>query len=251
MAYTCPRGHQSADADYCSECGARIQAPALQAAAPIPPASGPMATGGANHDVCPDCATPRLAGTRFCEVCRYDFLNRASFSGLGVTPAAAPAVEPPPLPPVELRFDPPPVPQQPLPSTQAPESVVPPVIAYPRLQLRIMVDPALDTDPDPASPCPVGQADRIFHIDLDENTLGRQYEGHGVHPEIVVNDPGISRRHIKFLRSADGKVTALELGSANGTTFNGKVLEPGVVTAVQAGDEIILGMWTRIRLEAR
>ncbi|MBV8658885.1 MAG: FHA domain-containing protein [Burkholderiales bacterium] len=251
MLYTCPRAHQSTDADYCSECGARIQAQALNAspAAPsVSPAAAPKATNG---DLCPDCATARPAGARFCEVCRYDFANRASFAGLNATPPAKPLAPPtlstdmpPPLPAVEVIFDPAPAGAAAIPTST-------PIAAPARLQLRIMVDPSLDTDPDPASPCPVGQVDRIFHIDLDENTLGRQYEGRGVHPEIVVNDPGISRRHVKFLRGADGRVTVLELGSANGTGFNGQVLEPGVVTPVQPGDEITLGMWTRIRIEAR
>jgi len=253
MLYTCPRAHQSTDADYCSECGARIGAQALNASAVAPAA--PAASGLASAaDICPDCATARPAGARFCEVCRYDFANRTSFSGLSpaaaLSPAATPAAPsapsdlPPPLPAVELVFDP-------APGAPISTSTVMPPTAFARLQLRIMVDASLDTDPDPASPCPVGQVDRIFHIDLDENTLGRQYEGRGVHPEIVVNDPGISRRHVKFLRRDDGLVTVLELGSANGTHFNGRVLEAGVVTPIQPGDEITLGMWTRIRIEAR
>ncbi len=120
-----------------------------------------------------------------------------------------------------------------------------------RLQLRIVTDPSLDTEPDPESPCPVGQPDRIFHLDLEENTLGRQFDGRGIHPEIVVNDPGISRRHVKFLRQADGSFAVLELGSANGSTFNDKELEAGILTPVSPGDELIVGMWTRVKIEAR
>jgi len=67
----------------------------------------------------------------------------------------------------------------------------------------------------------------------------------------VVPDPGISRRHLKFVRGADGRFSVLELGSANGADFNGAALEPGVLMPVQPGDQITLGMWTRIRVEAR
>jgi pSer/pThr/pTyr-binding forkhead associated (FHA) protein len=114
-----------------------------------------------------------------------------------------------------------------------------------------VVDPSLNKDPDPASPCPIGAPDRVFHLDLEENTLGRQYEGNGIHPEIVVQDPGISRRHLKFIRDASGQFTVLELGSANGTEFNAKTLEVGVMTIVKPGDQLTLGMWTRVHVLAR
>jgi pSer/pThr/pTyr-binding forkhead associated (FHA) protein len=114
-----------------------------------------------------------------------------------------------------------------------------------------VVDPSLNKDPDPQSPCPTNAPERVFHLDLDENTLGRQFEGHGVHPEIVVQDPSISRRHLKFIRDAASRFSVLELGSANGTEINAKVLEPGVVTPLQPGDQLTLGMWTRVHVQAR
>ncbi|HXA46737.1 MAG TPA: FHA domain-containing protein, partial [Burkholderiaceae bacterium] len=120
-----------------------------------------------------------------------------------------------------------------------------------RLLLRVVVDPVLYTDPDPESPCPTDRPEKVFHLDLDENTLGRQFEGKGVHPEIVVQDPSISRRHLKFIRGSSGQYSVLELGSANGSEFNGKTLEPGVVMLLNPGDQITLGMWTRIHVEAR
>jgi len=91
----------------------------------------------------------------------------------------------------------------------------------------------------------------VFHLDLDENTLGRQFEGNGTHPEIVVKDPSISRRHLKFVRSAGGDYSVLELGSSNGSEFNGKTLEAGVLTPINPGDQLTLGMWTRIYVELR
>jgi pSer/pThr/pTyr-binding forkhead associated (FHA) protein len=72
-----------------------------------------------------------------------------------------------------------------------------------------------------------------------------------MHPEIVVQDPGISRRHLKFIRDAAGGFSVLELGSANGTEFNGKALVSGVVTLVKPGDQLTLGMWTRVFVEER
>jgi hypothetical protein len=176
-------------------------------------------------------------------VCRYDFETQKSFSGL--TAAAPPAIS--------AAFAPAPG----VPATQTPAPFATPVAAptpsalAQRLLLRIVVDPSLYRDPDPDEPCPLDAPEKIFHLDLDENTLGRQYDGKGVHPEIVVGDPGISRRHLKFIRGDAGGFEVLELGSANGTEINGKALEAGVVVQVKPGDQLTLGMWTRMHVEAR
>jgi hypothetical protein len=213
------------------------------------PANSAAAANGAEK--CPECMTLIPAGARFCEACRYDFVNRTSFSSLAAIAqtiaAHAVAEAPPPLvsdTPVAAQF-----------LVASPAAVAPAMArvatSSPRLLLRIVVDPSLYTDPDPDSPCPTDRPEKIFHLDLDENTLGRQFEGKGVHPEIVVQDPSISRRHLKFLRGSGGEYSVLELGSANGTEFNNNALEPGVVTVVKPGDQITLGMWTRISVEAR
>jgi hypothetical protein len=214
----CPRGHFSTDADYCSDCGTPMTRPAPDLAATL---------GGA--EACPDCGTARPGGSRFCEVCRYDFQERKSFSGVAQTPAAVAAAPPPAAVPSPPQAQP----------------------AAARLRLRIVVDPTVGRDFEESETPPQNAPERIFHLDLDENTVGRQYEGKGVHPEIVVRDPGISRRHLKFIRGADSGYSVLELGSANGTQRNGATLEAGIVTAIGAGDEITLGMWTRIFIEAR
>jgi hypothetical protein len=222
-----PRGHFSTDADYCSDCGTP-----MTRAAPEP---STVASVPGGSDGCPDCGTPQPAGARFCEVCRYDFQERKSFSGLAQAPApveasATVAAAPPPAA---------------VPSPPQAQS------AAARLRLRIVVDPTVGRDFEETETPPQNAPERIFHLDLDENTVGRQYEGRGVHPEIVVRDPGISRRHLKFIRGADNGYSVLELGSANGTQRNGATLEAGIVIAIGAGDDITLGMWTRIFVEAR
>ncbi len=258
MSNVCPKGHFSSDPDYCSECGAPLQAVVSIASTPRShgsaarnsPVTAPASVDSAN---CPDCMTPRPANARFCEVCRFDFVAGKSFSGLGssdATPSLASPVVAQPAPNMQS-------------TARAVADVAPPVVTpsaaavvagvgpAPRLLLRIVVDASLNKDPDPESPCPINAPERIFHLDLEENTLGRQFESNGVHPEIVVQDPGISRRHLKFIRDDNEHFSVLELGSANGTECNGKVLEPGVVTAVQPGDQLTLGMWTRVHVQAR
>jgi len=81
MTVTCPNGHQSATADYCDQCGARIEAAAPAAASePAPaPSEAPAAEAPAAQS-CPVCGAPRTGDDRFCEGCGYDFTA-------GTTPA--------------------------------------------------------------------------------------------------------------------------------------------------------------------
>jgi hypothetical protein len=233
MSSICPKGHFSTDPDYCSECGSRL------GVAAAPSTAGSASADGA--DRCPDCGTSRPADARFCEVCRFNFSSRTSFNGLAPAPAPAPA--PATSAPVAPA-------QPPAPLATALAASAPSVIAL-RLRLRVVVDATLNQQPDPDEPCPQNMPEKVFHLDLDENTLGRQYEGKGGHPEFVVHDPGISRRHLKFIRDPSGGYAVLELGSVNGTELNGKPLETGVVTPVTPGDQLTLGMWTRVRVEER
>ena len=79
--FPCPKGHSSADSDFCSECGARIQG--APAAAPEPSLAAGVA--------CPDCGAPRPAdGVNFCEICGYNFVTRTG--GQIPAPPPAPAV---------------------------------------------------------------------------------------------------------------------------------------------------------------
>ena len=248
MGLICPAGHASSDADYCSECGVPMRAgPAAPATVPVTASALAPGSAAAGGEPCPDCGTPRGPGAKFCEICRYNFETHTSF---GVLETPAPIAAPP--------ADPAPPPSAPAPAISAPAaSLADPAPAAdasaddgPLLRLRIVVDPALDTDPDPAHPCPQGTPERIFHLDLAENTLGRQYDGKGICPEIVVPDPGISRRHLKIYREGEDWAV-LDLGSSNGTSVNGSDLEAGVVRRIATGDQITLGMWTRIFVEAR
>jgi hypothetical protein len=208
----CPQGHASEETDYCSVCGAAMGGAAAAAA----PAAA-TATAGARH--CPACGEVRAdLAARYCEVCRYDFVGH--------------------------RPGPPPV------ATATP--AVAPVAAAPRRwEVVITVDPTLDTEPDPASPCPTGDSERVFPIELDEMLIGRRDALRDIRPEIPISDPGASRRHAKLLRGRDGAVALQDLASANGTQVNGHDVTPGTRRSLVEGDEITIGRWTRIRLRGR
>ena len=238
--YQCPKGHASTDPDYCSECGALIGAPTISAAVVAPTAA---ATG---LDVCPDCQTPRTPGARYCEVCRFDF-EAAS------TPTAAPTAAPSPadtvvIPQVIVPAAAPPAAPPVAPQALAPDSS--PIVPV-RLNVIILADPTIPDDEAIRQQCPKDEPPLTFPLDLDENLVGRRSENKKIFPEIDISDPGVSHRHLKFLRQPDGTFAALELGSSNGTALNGTPLKPGLLTPVKAGDEMILGLWTRLQLRSR
>ena len=271
MSNICPKGHFSTDIDYCSECGSAIKLPvsassSAGSASNLDKLAGQNLVGNKATTSCPDCMTVRRPDARFCEVCRYDFEKAMSFSGLqSGLQSGLPIAEPQPvLNAVVIKrviVDA----VAAVNSVDTKNTAITPVddaaqisLAADasvhlsvRLKLRILVDSSLYKDPDPSLPCPIATAEKEYHLDLDEQTLGRQFEGKGIHPEIVVQDPGISRRHLKLMRDGAGQITVLELGSANGTELNQANLEPGVVTALKAGDQLTLGLWTRICVESR
>lgn len=117
-----------------------------------------------------------------------------------------------------------------------------------RWEVVVNVDPSLDTDPDPATPCPTEEPERVFPLDFAENLIGRRSDRKDIHPEIPVNDPGVSHRHAKLLRQPDGSFLLLDVGSTNGTQLNGVDVLPGVRTPLTEGDQIVVGCWTRILL---
>lgn len=267
MIYQCPKGHQSTDSDYCSECGALIgqskiakEEPARAAAVNNPS----TATG----EICPDCGTPREGAARFCEVCRHDFQENRT----GVAEAIVASKQE--SKPVEKDNNPTAsggqqnintsqdlnkteagVSSSPQDSGKIPEVVLQTTedisAITQKLNIIILVDKDKASSWDGESPIKPDTEDRIFPLDLDENLVGRRSQGKGVYPEIEINDPGVSRRHLKFIKQPDGSFGVLELGSANGTELNGEVLTPGIIKTVKPGDELNIGIWTRLKIVGR
>jgi hypothetical protein len=59
-----------------------------------------------------------------------------------------------------------------------------------------------------------------FYINSEEFGLGRS-----VHNDLFVDSPKISRSHLKIVAGPDGSFHAQDVGSANGTSLNGKALD--------------------------
>jgi hypothetical protein len=186
---------------------------------------------------CPSCGIERTPGARFCETCRYDFKAQSAATAAPTSSASTATAAGPEL-----------------------DSASPPVIPPPGTtsiarywEALVSVDPALDVEPDPATPCPTDARDRSFPLDLPENLIGRRSIARGILPTITLNDPGVSHRHLMVYRNPDATLAISDLGSSNGTFLNGSEerLEPGVKTCVADGDRIELGRWTRITFRGR
>jgi hypothetical protein len=244
MTFQCPKGHDSETPDWCSECGTAIE-----------PASS-KSTPGTTVDTCPICSTERTPGGRFCEVCRYDFVEKkpsdpSSFDQEFVTPPAVEATQDSPNPDHFLMAIP--APGNRVKNADAKSGMPRTANGTPingNLWAVVTADRSLleGTD-DPLFPS--GEQQRNYPLDLDENLVGRKGARQNIHPEIPVNDPSVSARHCKICRRKDGSAYVVDVGSTNGTKLNGIALEEGVETAVEPGDEIVVGAWTRVALQVR
>jgi hypothetical protein len=247
MTYKCPKGHDSTDSDYCSECGALIGQSKIAAVEPIQ-VSTPNKPSGASQEICPDCGTPREGNARFCEVCRHDFQDNKT----GVAEVIV-ASQQPQKPQEEIKEAAKPVDVPVKQPDVVPVKADEPVIAAITQKLNIVI--SVDSDRlsqwDGESPVKPDVRERVFPLDLDENLVGRRSQVKGVFPEIEINDPGVSHRHLKFIKQPDGSFSVLELGSSNGTEINGAVLEPGINTPVKDGDNLAIGIWTLLKIVGR
>jgi DNA-binding CsgD family transcriptional regulator len=66
--------------------------------------------------------------------------------------------------------------------------------------------------------------------------------------DLHIDDPGVSRRHVKVTLRADGGVDAVDMRSTNGLIVNGEKLERA---ALRDGDLVALGPDVILRLEHR
>jgi hypothetical protein len=246
MTYQCPKGHQSTDSDYCSECGALIGQSNISKIELMQSSNSSKLAG--SGECCPDCGTPRVLDSRFCEVCRHDFHEKKTGIAEVIVASQQPikTVESNKLEKPQINND------VDVPAVQTTNTAQ--AVGYTVSEKLSVV---ISADLNKATSCGVETAikpdsvDRAFPLDLEENLVGRRSNSKGIYPEIVINDPGVSHRHLMFIKQDDNSLTVLELGSSNGTELNGVPLEPGVTTHVKAGDELTLGIWTKLTLVAR
>jgi len=215
-AVVCPKGHNSTEPDYCSECGAKIPvATGGGSDADVPAAAAPPA-----RDVCQSCGAPRAidegdSGTAFCEVCGCDF-------------AAAPVA-------TAAHSVPPPQPEAPADATA--------------WAVTVSVDPALREEGSPEPPA--GFTPATLELKQPVSVIGRRSEARAIFPEIdMSHDDAVSHRHALLQLYASGVLLLRDIGSSNGTRLNGKPIDSMIDQRLKDGDEITLGHWSKIRVTA-
>jgi FHA domain len=242
----CPRGHDSAAADYCDECGIPIGTPVTPA--PVGPtpvvapaasaassgtaaaSSGPAASAAPTGEVCPDCATARDG--RFCEVCGWDFLAEAPPPERSQAHSALPAAWP---------------------NQVAPAGAWRLVASADRAYYARMTaaTPGAQMVAFPAF-CP----DRRFALDGHQLLIGRRSRSRGIEPDIDLTGPpedaGVSHAHALLVSTPEGGWSVVDLDSANGTYFNDGTdpIQPNVPVAINDGDRIHVGAWTTLTVHA-
>jgi CheY-like chemotaxis protein len=85
-----------------------------------------------------------------------------------------------------------------------------------------------------------GTLGRIFKLEGRDAVLGR-----GPEAEVQLVDDGISRRHARIVRAADGAFELQDLDSTNGTFHNGLRLKGGI--RLDEGDKVELGGLCQLR----
>jgi hypothetical protein len=172
---------------------------------------------------CPHCDLSNDSGNLFCEQCGYDFTTGQAPPTAGVEPPAAPSVD----------------------STVKWIVVVEVDKAWYELKGSLA-----------DQPCPAASSSTIA-LTQREALIGRSSQSRSIHPEIALDaDTGVSRRHAQLIRDGD-ELTALDLSSTNGTYVVPAGGEPSddtvpiaanVPTALNDGDRVYLGAWTRLTI---
>ncbi|MBC7476428.1 MAG: FHA domain-containing protein [Candidatus Sericytochromatia bacterium] len=242
MTYICVKGHASDDSDYCSVCGFKMEGTQSSIKSVDFGASSAIDSVvqlniGKKQENCPSCGIPHKNGLKFCEMCGYNFEDKTPLAQTVVNPALDKLIA--------LTADAPVLQVTASPVVNAMNNNI-----HPDFKVVITADSSLYTE-DADNPFPQNTSERIFHLDLEENLVGRTNRTKNINPEIPLNDAGVSHRHMKFIKSLGGIWQALELGSSNGTKVNGVELEAGVPVDIKSGDSFTLGMWTRITVKNR
>jgi hypothetical protein len=221
--YKCPKGHESTELDFCSECGTKIQGiPELPFAQKT---ISSTVTPTKATEICPDCSTAHESNSgNFCEICGYNFVTGAH----GEVPIVKGIQE-------EMAT---------MRQANTKNSQLP-VVGW---EVVVSIDPFL-RHPESPEP-PINQPPITFHLDQAINLIGRNSKVRGIHPEIALDfDDAVSHRHALLTIETDNTLTLRDIGSSNGTQLKAVELKPMVDVKLQDGDEFTLGHWTRIAVK--
>lgn len=214
--HTCPDGHTSDTADFCSQCGIEMAPSPASAPAPSTSAAAAAKSGGTGEK-CPKCSTERDDTTSvFCGVCGYNFATKTGGGQVApdhdpVANATAPAASTGG-------------------STGSKGSLIDVEVTF--------TDDARKAD-----------APLKFSIFDEQSIVGRKKSTATPGLAVAIEDAAISTRHLLIDYRA-GAVIVRDNNSANGTKINGKDLTSGAEQTVNVGDEIGIGEFTIIKVVA-
>jgi hypothetical protein len=223
--YTCSKGHASVEPDYCSECGVKISGNDVTGSNNLP-------TSQTNLQTCPDCAAPHeISSGNFCEICGYNFLT-GGHNEVPIATISTPAV-------VTVK-------QAVIPTAPSASSELKEILAW---ELVISIDPTLASPESP--PPPSDRAPMTIRLEKSSNLIGRTSQLRAIYPEIALDDDdAVSSRHALVNRQPDGSFVLRDIGSSNGTIFNGIEIKSLVDIPLKDGDRFTLGHWTSIIVKA-
>src|SRR5215472_2603662 len=241
----CPAGHDSSATDFCDVCGMRIGGVAASPASPASAAVQAAPARAVPAEPCPQCGTERTG--QFCEGCGFDFRSgtpasaaaqpgtttaldpasaAATGSGQATAPASSPAAGHGPAWTAVVTAD---------------RGYYDRVIAAGGPDASSIEFPAY---------CP----ERRFPLSGQEMRVGRRSVSRGLEPEIDLSgppaDPGVSHLHAVLVAQPGGGWSLLDPGSSNGTQVNGVDIQTGVAVPLQPGDQICMGAWTVLTIQA-
>ncbi|MEH2241067.1 FHA domain-containing protein [Nostoc sp.] len=230
--HKCPKGHESTELDFCSECGTKILGvPELPFAQKT---ISSTLTPSKSTEHCPDCSTAHECNSgNFCEICGYNFVTGAH----GELPIAKPTQQ------KEIATK-----RQSNTNDSGSGSIDSQFLVV-GWEVVVSIDPSL-RHPESPEP-PINQPPITFHLDKPINLIGRNSQVRAIHPEIALDlDDAVSHRHALLTLETDNTLTLRDIGSANGTQLKAVELKPMVDIKLQDGDEFTLGHWTRIVVKA-
>ncbi|MBF1999769.1 MAG: FHA domain-containing protein [Synechococcales cyanobacterium M58_A2018_015] len=266
--YPCPKGHDSTEADYCSECGAKMQV--VTPASDETISNAPPLRQSDQRLICPDCTTPHdLAVGNYCEICGYNFatgahgelpVQQASFAVSSdskstalddsadslADAAAVTSVASRVAPQVELEGES----NSSEPSDSPPKQDGLPVQTLPTSTTGwvavISVDPALRNAYSPPAP---NQPAVALPLEKPINLIGRTSEKRAIYPDVALDfDDAVSYRHGLLIVQSEDCLLFRDIGSSNGTRINGTEATVMADIPLHHHDELTLGHWTKIQI---
>jgi FHA domain len=237
----CPSGHMSTEDDFCSECGVPMKPIKVPPSVKMDKEQEPVKKDEVVHgELCPECLTPRTMGSRFCEVCRYDYQEGRSFTPSDDTLKSTAEVA---TSNIELA------------STSVALGGCVKGDLDKRAEIRgawvmhvtyHVEAPFAELSDEEKKSITKKQGEKI-PLMQGAVTIGR-VSSSVTATTVVLDDAGISRKHLRVELMGDS-LSCVELGSANGTELNGVVMAVGEKTTLKSGDELKFGLYTTVIFE--